>query len=180
MSYIKNILENRICPWMSIIEKEIRFPHLTSDETYYSIKVPDYAAALVVTSTQEILLVKQYRPAVDQFTIELPSGLVEPDETAGNAIIREVYEETGYSTQTDHITFLGKLIPDTGRLENTLWGFYIESANKSILNWQEERGVEPILASKSDFLEMVKTGVFNHALHLAILGLALSKGYFSI
>ena len=42
------------------------------------------------------LLVIQYRPPLDAYTIEWPAGLVDADETAEEAAVREFKEETGY------------------------------------------------------------------------------------
>ena len=73
---------------------------------------------------------------------------------------------------------MGKLVPDSGRLENKLWCYYIKLNDPQIEEWEKEAGVEPILVSKERFKELLNTGEFNHALHIAILGLAYSKGYF--
>lgn len=44
----------------------------------------------------EIILQKQYRPPIDKVTIEVPAGLVDEGETAEQAAVRELKEETGY------------------------------------------------------------------------------------
>lgn len=44
----------------------------------------------------EIICVKQFRPPVDAYTIELPAGLIDPKEDIGVAATREFHEETGY------------------------------------------------------------------------------------
>ncbi|CRK17453.1 hypothetical protein BN1708_012059 [Verticillium longisporum] len=42
------------------------------------------------------MLVIQYRPPLDSYTVEWPAGLVDADETAEQAAVREFKEETGY------------------------------------------------------------------------------------
>lgn len=47
-------------------------------------------------SGPELVLQKQYRPPIDKIVIEVPAGLVDEGETAEEAAIRELKEETGY------------------------------------------------------------------------------------
>ena len=42
------------------------------------------------------LVVIQYRPPLDAYTVEWPAGLIDADETAEQAAVREFKEETGY------------------------------------------------------------------------------------
>ena len=44
----------------------------------------------------EIILQKQFRPPVCKVTIEVPAGLVDAGESAEEAAVRELKEETGY------------------------------------------------------------------------------------
>ena len=44
----------------------------------------------------EIILQKQYRPPIDKVVIEVPAGLVDAGESAEEAAVRELREETGY------------------------------------------------------------------------------------
>ncbi|ORY05168.1 NUDIX hydrolase domain-like protein [Clohesyomyces aquaticus] len=50
-----------------------------------------------------ILLQKQWRPPIDATVIEVPAGLIDPNETAEQCAIRELKEETGY---------MGKVVDD--------------------------------------------------------------------
>lgn len=59
----------------------------------------------------EIILQKQYRPPLDKVTIEVPAGLIDEGETAEQAAVRELREETGYigkATQSSPIMFNGE------------------------------------------------------------------------
>ena len=44
----------------------------------------------------EIVCVKQFRPPVNAYTIELPAGLIDANEDTSTAALREFTEETGY------------------------------------------------------------------------------------
>ncbi|MBQ7360679.1 MAG: NUDIX hydrolase [Lachnospiraceae bacterium] len=63
------------------------------------------AAAIVpVTKDGKILMVRQYRNALDRYTLEIPAGGLNPGEPTYDAAKRELEEETGY--KSDDISFL--------------------------------------------------------------------------
>ncbi|KAI0125286.1 NUDIX domain-containing protein [Xylariales sp. AK1849] len=53
-------------------------------------------AILEKSAGPEIILQKQFRPPINKVTIEVPAGLVDEGETAEEAAVRELKEETGY------------------------------------------------------------------------------------
>lgn len=67
---------------------------------FYRINALDGVIVLALTASNEIVLVKQFRPALGQHTLEMPAGAVEPNETPVEAAARELYEETGYVCQS--------------------------------------------------------------------------------
>lgn len=58
------------------------------------------AAIIPVDSDGKILMVRQYRNAVDQYTLEIPAGGLNPGEDMKTCAIRECEEETGYRTES--------------------------------------------------------------------------------
>ena len=63
--------------------------------TWDLVKHKGAAAVVPVTDKGNILLVKQYRNALDQETLEIPAGGIEPGETGLECVTREIEEETG-------------------------------------------------------------------------------------
>ncbi|XP_069141877.1 ADP-sugar pyrophosphatase-like [Argopecten irradians] len=49
-----------------------------------------------------LVLVKQYRPPMKTFTLEMPAGLMDKNETPEQTAIRELKEETGYTATAKH------------------------------------------------------------------------------
>ncbi len=56
-------------------------------------------AIIPVTADKEALLVRQFRPVVNNFVIEFPAGLNDKGENTLDAAKRELIEETGYSAK---------------------------------------------------------------------------------
>ena len=71
----------KVSPWMEIIEREVEFTHGTKPELYHAVAQQDYVAIVARTPDGHIPIVRQYRPALERFTWELPAGLVDKDET---------------------------------------------------------------------------------------------------
>lgn len=70
------------------------------EEIYDYIHHDGAAAVLPVTKDGKILMVRQYRNALDRFTLEIPAGkLDEPDEPKIECAYRELEEETGFKSE---------------------------------------------------------------------------------
>ena len=65
--------------------------------TWDLVKHKGAAAVVPVTDKGTILLVRQYRNALDQETLEIPAGGIEPGETPLECVTREIEEETGFA-----------------------------------------------------------------------------------
>jgi ADP-ribose pyrophosphatase len=62
------------------------------------------AAVLPVDNDGRIIMVRQYRDAVDKYTLEIPAGGLNPGEDMKTCAARELEEETGYhSEQVFHL-----------------------------------------------------------------------------
>ncbi|WP_414046346.1 NUDIX hydrolase [Macrococcus equi] len=57
------------------------------------------AVAIIAIKDDKILLVEQYRKALEDTLIEIPAGKVEAGEDRRNTALRELEEETGYTSK---------------------------------------------------------------------------------
>ncbi|WP_416827104.1 NUDIX hydrolase [Ectobacillus polymachus] len=61
------------------------------------VKHPGAVAIIAVTDSGKIVLVEQYRKALEKMLVEIPAGKLEKGEEPKDCAIRELDEETGYS-----------------------------------------------------------------------------------
>lgn len=63
------------------------------------VKHPGAVAVIPVTNEGKIILVRQYRKALERTLVEIPAGRIEPDEDPMLTATRELEEETGLGTK---------------------------------------------------------------------------------
>ena len=98
-----------ISPWMHVIEREVAFTADGKPELYHAVGQQDYIAIVAMTPEGLIPIVRQYRPAVEAFTWELPAGMTEPGEDPAATCARELLEETALPARAVHA--LGSFAP---------------------------------------------------------------------
>ena len=76
--------------------EEVQSRALDQPGSYFRLVGPDSSLVCVFDHQSIVLLVKQFRPSIDDYTLEFPAGAVDPGETALEAAQREALEETGY------------------------------------------------------------------------------------
>jgi 8-oxo-dGTP pyrophosphatase MutT (NUDIX family) len=146
-------------------------------EPHYSLDLLDYVSVVAVTTAGSFVLVRQFRPAVEAVTLELPAGHVEPGQQPEAAARAELAEETGYVAAD--LRLLGCLNPDTGRMANRMWVYFAEAAEPSGQR-QPEAGIEVVVAAPADLARWLGDGTFDHALHIASVFLAVQAGYITL
>jgi len=133
---------------------------------YYRINSPDGIIVLAMTEKDEIILVRQFRPALGQDTLEFPAGGIDQGETPEQATIRELYEETGYACR--ELCYLGAGRLMLNRHNCLLHAFFGKVAVKDP-QFIPCDGIESVLVSYTDFKALVLTGAFDQYAALALL-----------
>ena len=136
-----------VSPWMSIVAREVEFSRGETPQIYHAVEQADYISIVALTPGGKIPIVRQYRPALEAFSWELPAGLLDPGESPADACRRELLEETGLTARTIHP--LGENSPCTGRLDNRIHSFFVEAGDR-IKGFKPEAGITVKLVSPAE------------------------------
>ncbi len=102
---------------MQIEGKEVRSPRTGKSMDVMAIHFPAWVVVLALTAEQEVVMVNQYRHGSEDVHLELPGGLVDPDDLSPlQAAQRELLEETGYGSR--NFRLIGECFPQPAILSN--------------------------------------------------------------
>jgi uncharacterized protein (TIRG00374 family) len=163
-----------LSPWVSIMARTIDFGGRV--EVYHAVEQADYIAILAVTPDLRIPIVRQYRPALERFTCELPAGMVDEGETPAETCARELREETGLVARRVHA--LGTHAADSARMGNRIHSFLVETEAPGALAAPED-GITVEFVSFEGLRALILSGEFDLQFHVAAVGLALLRPEFA-
>ncbi len=159
--------------WFTARKDRCEKPDGSIVEDYYVLEFPEWATALAITDEGKVLLVKQYRHALDEICIELPGGCVDKtDATLEDGIRRELLEETGYSFATVH--YLGKTSPNPSTNSN-LMHMFIATGGKKVQEQKldENEEIEVLEVSMTELQELIDGKRLIQAMHMTTIFYAL-------
>ncbi len=141
----------------------------------YTLRCADWVNVVARDPAGRILFVRQYRFGVDDFTLELPGGNVDPGEAPEAAARRELYEETGHRAR--ELVPLGSAHPNPALQGNRIHFYFAplaEPAGDAPFDGEDEE-CELVTVAPGELGPLVARGGVSHALCLAALLLARDR-----
>jgi ADP-ribose pyrophosphatase len=122
------------------------------------VRHPRSVVLLPVPEPRHIILIRQFRYAVNRWLWELPAGSVDEGEEPEAAAIRECHEEIGQVPET--VVRLASLYPTPGFCDEEMLFFRLSGlTTPSVAAAQDEdEDIEPRTFSLADAREMVRRG----------------------
>ncbi|OFI05344.1 ADP-ribose pyrophosphatase [Clostridium acetireducens DSM 10703] len=84
--------------WLKLHKRKV------NNREYEIIKNYDAVSAIILNEFGDILIVKQFRPAVMEETLEIPAGCIDIEgESSEDCLVREIEEETGLKIKKEEL-----------------------------------------------------------------------------
>ena len=122
---------------------------------------PGAVGILPLLDDGRVVLLRQYRIAVDAYLIEMPAGTLEPDEEPIVSAQRELIEETGYTA--------GKIEPlitfysSPGILREQLHLFVATELTPGKTALEDGEDIEPLIVTWDEIRNMIARGEITDA-----------------
>lgn len=132
------------------------------------------AAALPVLADGRLILIHQFRPAAQDYILEIPAGRLEVGEDAKECIARELQEEIGY--QAADIEPLGPVYSSVGFCNEQIYLFIAKDLTATATELEPNEFIEPIFVTLEEALDMIAHGKIEDAkTQIALLRYAISQ-----
>jgi ADP-ribose pyrophosphatase len=168
----KQIVSER---WLKLREEHVRLANGHEIERFHVIHGPDWASVLCVTEASEVVLVRQYRHGIAGASLELPAGVIEPNEDPEVAARRELLEETGYAA--DDWVCIQSVSTEPAR-HTTRAHFYCARGARLVqaASPEESEVLELVTVPLGDLKRLATDGSIVHGVHIGAILTAFERG----
>lgn len=88
------------------------------------VKHPGAVAVIALTPKKELVLVEQYRKPLEMSILEIPAGKIEPNEEPNITALRELEEETGFTTE--NLSYITSFYTSPGFADEIIHIYYTD------------------------------------------------------
>ncbi|MGH7716832.1 MAG: NUDIX hydrolase [Vulcanimicrobiaceae bacterium] len=162
-------------PHLRLRRDTIELPQGSIVDGYHVRETRGFVMIFAMTPEENVVLVRQYKHGIGEVVLELPAGMIDHGESATEAALRELGEETGYAPrgELEHIqTFIVDPTNSDGR-------FALFLARDVTLTTQihpdptEDIAVE--LVPLVRLIEVVRSGEINVCNHVGAIYVVLDR-----
>lgn len=161
--------------WLSFYQDEIEYPNgMKGTQTW--IDRTDGVGIVAVTKENKILLIKQYRYVINEYSWEIPGGGIDKGETTTDAAKRELNEETGIIAEEFYKIGIFHSLNSLNTEKVTIFYSKIEEVVLTYTNSEfSEDIVEYKYVSFSEALGMIDKGEISDAMTANAIQIVIRK-----
>ncbi len=138
--------------------------------SYQILEKKDTVIIVPITSEGELILIKEYFTAIDEYQIDLPGGRIDPGHSEIETVNKELQEEIGY--KAGKIDLLGVVTISPGYLTQKAHLFLARDLSESKLEGDEEEALEIVKYPFDKFEELIEQGKITESRAIAALYMA--------
>ena len=139
------------------------------ERDFFVIDPTDWVNIIPLTAKREVIMVRQFRHGIAGFTLEIPGGMIDPeDRNPAAAGRREMQEECGYDS--DDIVSLGRVHPNPAIQPNFCYSFLarnVKQVREPHSNPDGSEETEVVTVPLKSVKELIASGKITHALVIA-------------
>ncbi|WP_425448689.1 NUDIX hydrolase [Dethiothermospora halolimnae] len=120
------------------------------------VEHPGAVAIIPITEEGEIILVKQFRKAIEDESLEIPAGSLEKGEDPTRCAIRELKEETGVTAS--EVKFLLEFYTSPGYSNEKMHLFLARKLKKGVAEPENDEYIDIVKMKLEDLMEKINNG----------------------
>jgi len=159
---IREIHKGRI---ISVIEESMKIHGV--DRVHDLVIHPGAVAVVAVDDKSNLVLVRQWRRAVQQILLELPAGTLEPGEPVAQCAQRELQEETGFMAKK--MTLMGMIHTCPGFCNERIYLFLGQDLEFNPLPADDNEAIDVVHISMDEINSMIDQGTITDSKTIAAL-----------
>lgn len=145
-----------------------RHPGRARDGEFVVLAAPDWVNVVALTPGGRLVLVRQFRFGIGDFSLEIPGGMIEPGEDPVAAAVRELREETGYAGTGARL--LGSVHPNPAIQNNRCHLVLVEGAERrGATAWDADEEIGVTTEPVAEVMAWARSGRITHSLVLCAL-----------
>jgi len=156
-------------PWLNIRDVTYKLPTGFIIDHYYLIDYDDMISVIAITETGEFIMERQYRPGINDVSLEICGGATEvSDNNLEMAARRELSEETGY--EGGRWSKILEVCPNACSQSNKIHVYLAEGVKKVVdIHPDKSEDIEVFLMTEDELLEALQNGDICQSVHVASL-----------
>lgn len=132
---------------------------------------PEAAAVVAFPDSKHILMVRQWRYAIDRETLEIPAGKVDPGENLEDCARRELLEETGFNAA--QLVTLFRYYPAIGYSNEVIEIFAASNLEKLSSNVDEDEISRVEVIELDQVYDLISRGIIQDG--KTVIGISLFR-----
>lgn len=144
---------------------QFRHPVRGTEREFVVIDAPDWVNVIALTTDHRLVMVNQFRYGTNDFSWEIPGGVIDAGENPVDAGLRELSEETGFAGGTSRL--LGSIHPNPAIMNNRCHLVLVEGITRTAeLEWDPDEEIEVATLPVDEVYAWAQSGRITHSLVL--------------